>query len=79
VFERAQRRFREIVGAEDASWPEAHMSLGGFGIPDRPIDHAIERELVSLVGPVFVDEVELLGLRRRPRTTPGRFPLLGRP
>lgn len=45
---RVQRRLREPVGEDRASWPEVHMSLGGFGRPDWPVDPAIERGLVSL-------------------------------
>ena len=48
VHAQVQRRLRETVGEDRASWPDAHMSLGGFGTPDRPVDSAIERKLVSV-------------------------------
>ena len=49
VFDRVQRRLRDVVGDDRASWPAAHMTLKGFGTPARPVDHDTERELVSLV------------------------------
>lgn len=49
TFDRVQRHLRKVAGDDRASWPAAHLSLNGFGTPDRPVDAAIEPQVTSLV------------------------------
>jgi 2'-5' RNA ligase len=49
AFAPAQRHLLGAAGDDRASWPASHMSLKGFGTPDRPVDATIEPRLVSLV------------------------------
>jgi 2'-5' RNA ligase len=49
AFDAVQRRVREVVGDDGATWPAAHLTLKGFGTRERPIDHGGEKAIASLV------------------------------
>ena len=49
AFDGIQRGLREVVGDDPASWPAAHMTLKGFGSPERRVDDDAEPQLVTLV------------------------------
>jgi hypothetical protein len=49
AFDLAQRRLRDVVGDDRASWPASHLTLAGFGTPERPLEPSDEVAVASLV------------------------------